>query len=104
MADGAEGVAAAMEQVVLGEDGQPLSKNAQKKLEKAKKAAEEKAAKEAAKAAKAAEAGPSTKKKVGNLRAAQTARVWSRGGRANIMRHPAIDRHLLHNPRRRCSQ
>jgi len=51
-------------EVVLGEDGQPLSKNALKKLEKQKKAAEEKAAKAAAAAAKAAEAGPGAKKKV----------------------------------------
>jgi len=52
-------------QVVLGEDGQPLSKNALKKLEKQKKAAEEKAAKEAARAAKAAEAGPAKAKDKG---------------------------------------
>jgi hypothetical protein len=72
MADDAAAGVAAMnvkdEKVVLGEDGQPLSKNALKKLEKAKKVAEEKAAKEAAKAAKAAEEGPSKKKKVGGIR------------------------------------
>jgi len=51
----------------LDENGQPLSKNALKKLEKAKKVAEEKAAKEAAKAAKAAEQGGSEKKKVRNM-------------------------------------
>eukprot|EP00961_Rhodomonas_salina_P263476 3560764-Rhodomonas_salina.1 len=49
-------------EVVLGEDGQPLSKNALKKLEKAKAAAEAKAAKQAAQAAKAAEAGPAKAK------------------------------------------
>eukprot|EP00934_Nitzschia_sp_Nitz4_P004369 Nitzschia sp. Nitz4//scaffold254_size28068//12095//14267//NITZ4_008151-RA/size28068-augustus-gene-0.30-mRNA-1//1//CDS//3329544331//4359//frame0 len=42
------------DQVVLGEDGQPLSKNALKKKLKAEKAAQAKAQKEAAKAAKAA--------------------------------------------------
>lgn len=42
------------QEVVLGEDGQPLSKNALKKKLKAEKAAKEKAEKEAAKAAKAA--------------------------------------------------
>jgi hypothetical protein len=72
MADDAAAGVAAMnvkdEKVVLGEDGQPLSKNALKKLEKAKKVAEEKAAKEAAKAAKAAEEGPGKKKKVGRIR------------------------------------
>eukprot|EP00290_Baffinella_frigidus_P025019 CAMPEP_0180252730 /NCGR_PEP_ID=MMETSP0987-20121128/39195_1 /TAXON_ID=697907 /ORGANISM="non described non described, Strain CCMP2293" /LENGTH=584 /DNA_ID=CAMNT_0022221495 /DNA_START=31 /DNA_END=1784 /DNA_ORIENTATION=+ len=54
----AEEATEAMEKVVLGEDGQLLSKNAQKKLEKAKAAAEAKAAKAAEKAAKDAEAGP----------------------------------------------
>jgi hypothetical protein len=63
---------AEMEKLAVGEqldeNGQPLSKNALKKLEKAKKVAEEKAAKEAAKQAKLAEQGGSEKKKVRNLR------------------------------------
>ena len=71
MADlGAELAGDVEDKVVLGEDGQPLSKNAQKKLEKAKRAAEEKAAKEAAKeaakAAKAATDGPAKEKPAGD--------------------------------------
>ncbi len=62
---------AEMEKLAVGEqldeNGQPISKNALKKLEKAKKVAEEKAAKEAAKQAKLAEQGGSEKKKVRNL-------------------------------------
>eukprot|EP00277_Geminigera_cryophila_P001424 CAMPEP_0179431718 /NCGR_PEP_ID=MMETSP0799-20121207/16540_1 /TAXON_ID=46947 /ORGANISM="Geminigera cryophila, Strain CCMP2564" /LENGTH=590 /DNA_ID=CAMNT_0021208793 /DNA_START=8 /DNA_END=1780 /DNA_ORIENTATION=+ len=63
MSDAADGVAKGLEEVVLGEDGQPISKNALKKLEKAKQAAEAKAAKAAANAEKAAAAGPSSTKK-----------------------------------------
>ena len=67
MADTAAELAGEVEEkVVLGEDGQPLSKNAQKKLEKAKRAAEEKAAKDAAKAAKAAADGPAKEKPAGD--------------------------------------
>jgi lysyl-tRNA synthetase class 2 len=59
-----EGAAAkAPEEVVLGEDGQPLSKNALKKLLKAEKAAKAKAEKDAAKAAKAAANPQKTKEK-----------------------------------------
>jgi len=50
------------EEVVLGEDGQPLSKNALKKKLKAEKAAKAKVEKDAAKAAKAAADGPKKEK------------------------------------------
>jgi lysyl-tRNA synthetase, class II len=54
-------------EVVLGPDGEPLSKNALKKLQKAKEAEAKKAAKAAEKAAAMEAAGPSKPKIGGDI-------------------------------------